>query len=339
MLVNAAQVQDGHNDVIKGLLDSQRIAALRACDFSAVTYDPYRFFSPVFFLQGRNQILILPALATVMIWATAWAVLLPNAPRLQKHVGVLEVVSRALLPPLSFLLVFRIGRAAARFWDARKALGQVILQCRIACSTSAVAFASCPDLLDDFLRWLAVFPVAVKNFLRPRQKSNRLQELVPLLKERDAVTLLEVQFGPLLILDHLRKLAFVASSQAETESAVRSQCYRAVNTAIDDLTAAWGTMERIQNTPLPFVYVAHLRTILLLYLYVSSLTAVALFGHAALPGVLVTCWALLGVEAAAVECSHPFQRRPNHLQLGRASIVIAQCMAQTIRTRQANSSL
>ena len=35
---------------------------------------------------------------------------------------------------------------------------------------------------------------------------------------------------------------------------------------VDDLTGAWGAMERIGNTPLPFAYVAHLRTTLVLYL-------------------------------------------------------------------------
>lgn len=40
--------------------------------------------------------------------------------------------------------------------------------------------------------------------------------------------------------------------------------------------------------------------------------------------------ALLGIEAAAVECERPFSYRPNHLTLGRACALIAENVAQTL---------
>jgi len=89
-------------------------------------------------------------------------------------------------------------------------------------------------------------------------------------------------------------------------------------------------MERIGNTPLPFAYVAHLRTTLVLYLGLWYVSMLSRFGPVVLPGLLLTSWALLGIEAAAVECSSPFQRKPNHLRLGRACSEVAQCVAQTL---------
>ena len=41
------------------------------------------------------------------------------------------------------------------------------------------------------------------------------------------------------------------------------------------LTGAWGAMERVNATPLPFAYVAHLRTFLLLYLHLWAVEALA----------------------------------------------------------------
>jgi len=237
-------------------------------------------------------------------------------------------------------LVFRLGRAAARFWDARTALSDVIHYCRTACSTSAAAYAHLPAARDDFCRWLAVFPIVLKNCLRsqdrhamdPGCKPRRLAQLRPLLTEREALRLLErPSFGPITVLDRLRAVALAASSDtAAAESAVRSNSHRNLNDAINGLTGAWGTMERINITPLPYVYVAHLRTILLLYLFMWSITSIAQLGWIVLPGLLASSWALLGIEAAAVECSTPFRRQPNHLLLGQAGITIAEGIAHTL---------
>lgn len=41
-------------------------------------------------------------------------------------------------------------------------------------------------------------------------------------------------------------------------------------------------------------------------------------------------WALLGIEAAAVECERPFQWHSNHLALGRMCIVVTDNVAQTL---------
>ena len=89
-------------------------------------------------------------------------------------------------------------------------------------------------------------------------------------------------------------------------------------------------MERINGTPLPFVYVAHLRSVLVLYLFIAPLPAVAKGGWTVVPLLIAISWALLGIEAAALECERPFRRRPNHLPLGRFCLVTAENVAQTL---------
>mmetsp|Transcript_9754 Transcript_9754/g.25949 ORF Transcript_9754/g.25949 Transcript_9754/m.25949 type:complete len:103 (+) Transcript_9754:149-457(+) len=90
-------------------------------------------------------------------------------------------------------------------------------------------------------------------------------------------------------------------------------------------------MERINATPLPFVYVVHLRTFLTLYLLLWHLQAIAKHGWVALPALFVASWALLGIEAAAVECERPFRWQANHLPLGRMCVVVSGNVAQTLR--------
>ncbi|KAL7544045.1 hypothetical protein ACHAXR_013484 [Thalassiosira sp. AJA248-18] len=91
-------------------------------------------------------------------------------------------------------------------------------------------------------------------------------------------------------------------------------------------------MERIAATPLPYIYVVHLRTFLLLYLFLWNLQGIDSHGWASIPALLAASWALLGIEAAAVECEQPFQLHSNHLPLGKMCVVVAKNVAQTIKT-------
>ena len=42
-------------------------------------------------------------------------------------------------------------------------------------------------------------------------------------------------------------------------------------------------------------------------------------------------WALLGIQAASVECERPFRWDANHLALGRMGVVVSQNVGQTLR--------
>ena len=67
-----------------------------------------------------------------------------------------------------------------------------------------------------------------------------------------------------------------AAMCAQADAALRAVIFRSLNAQIDTLTGAWGAMERINATPLPFAYVVHLRTFLVLYLLAWNLEALAL---------------------------------------------------------------
>jgi len=281
---------------------------------------------------------------------------------------------------VSFLLVFRLGRAAVRYWDARAAMGRVVEGCRVLSST---AFVQCccdnnrmnhnhqdggdmrekegvvNELLaaeEDFARWICVFPVAVKNFLRPLAVVNkddesfksfrkrryhcvdgqRKAELGSLLGTDDAEDVLRVddtRYAPIFVLNRLRQFAYevsISSTKENSSSGIGGAVYRQLNDEIDALTGAWGAMERINSTPLPFAYVAHLRTFLMIYLLLWHIEAIAHNGWISLPALFVGSWGLLGVEAASVECERPFRWSSNHLPLGRMCIVVANNVAQSL---------
>lgn len=328
------------------ILDKTRIDALLASDSNVINYEPSSFFI-IFQIRGRNLPMILLPLSALLAWDIFWAIAFsgPLQGIRDKIVSQDNLIIAPLLTPVSFLLVFRLGRAAVRFWDARAAAGKVVEICRVLVSTTSVMTPSCPSALkDEFARWICVFPVAVKNFLRPDTRdgwaeaaivNKRRLEIGQLLPEKDAEAIIRPESGhfePILVLNRLRGLAYEASLKAPQTMA--TGVYRQLNEEIDTLTGAWGAMERINSTPLPFVYVVHLRTFLMLYLCLWHLDSIARNGWISVFNLMIASWALLGLEAASVECERPFRWSTNHLPLGKMCVVVARNVAQTIKNVQ-----
>jgi len=341
---------------LEAILHKPRLDALLDCDANIISYDPFSF-RMIFALKGRNFGMICAPLFCLLLWDICWALILEEDLILEEKLSGTAVFITSLngsisplLTPVSFLLVFRLGRAAVRFWDSRTAFGKLVEICRVVMSTAAV---SCKhqhrhDLCNTFARWICAFPIATKNFLRPdlpcASGQSRRQEIGPLLSDRDAKDMLTPVNGggsmefiaPIHVLDRIRELAYILSFGEIDDNTNNHQkgiaIYRQLNGQIDTLCGAWGAMERIAGTPLPFVYVVHLRTFLLLYLFLWNLQGIGSNGWRSIPALLVASWALLGIEAAAVECEKPYQLHANHLPLGKMCVVVAKNVAQTLNT-------
>jgi len=397
---------------LQAILSPSRLAALDAVDVAPIPYNSYSFFSYIMSIHGRNFPMLISPLLALFLFGLGWQILfvygLDDASDVQEFLASLDDLITPLLTPLSFLLTFRLGRAAVRFWDARRAAGKMVEICRTNIATVSVGFIS-PirlrkrhkrkqqpqshiadneqdkaqqdkrendgenedhtedlELLCEYARWLAVFPIAVKHFLRPATRKGwkmdvrykkRRYEIGPLLTEEDAqnvimeyddengkptsdcITGIRARDPPLVVLNRLHELAYdVAHFTYTNDSSLfsptpqgRAIFYQQIRDQLDILYGAYGAMERINGTPLPFVYVIHLRTFLLLYLFLWNMVSVATYGWASLPFLFLLNWALLGIEAAAVECEKPFSYKPNHLLLGKMSVVIARNIAQALK--------
>ena len=376
------------------IISQDRINSLLACDDQVLTYEP-RQWGFLVKCRGRNLRMITMPLVFLTLWEILWICLLSYvenmADNIRSNIANLSSLISPLLIPVSFLLVFRLGRAAVRFWDARAAIGKIVEICRALFSTAAVALLlnhnnnnmntttttryqddddnntpsddECDLLLDDFARWICAFPITVKNFLRPlvrsgwkedAQETKRRFEFGQLLNEEETDAVLNTDdgnFGTIYVLNRLRELAWkaaaftccssdqnVTTKNTRHQNVPREMLYKQLNEQIDTLTGAWGACERINGTPLPLVYVIHLRTFLILYLMIWEMEAAASHGWVALPIVFAASWGLLGIEAAAVECERPFQWHSNHLALGKMCVVTSNNVAQTFRNIHGTSN-
>ena len=341
-------IVDDKSPVIESILSQDRLSSLLACDITVLAYNPHEW-GIVLKLRGRNIKMIAVPLLLLTVWGIFWIILLSydRFSHVRDTIGELEGLIGPLLVPVSFLLVFRLGRAAVRFWDARKAVGKIVEMCRVFMSTVSVACVDKEDgsSLDDIARWTCVFPIAVKNFLQPSSRKGwdsdalikkRRFEIGSLLSSNEADAVLNTSdnnLGPILVLNMLRKLVWKLTMQRSEKSELtgpRDMLYQQLNVHLDNLTGAWGACERINGTPLPLVYVVHLRTFLLLYLILWQMEAAANHGWVALPTVFAASWGLLGIEAAAVECERPFRWHGNHLPLGKMCVVSNLNVAQIL---------
>ena len=428
---------------LDAILSEPRLAALGAVDVAPCSYNTYSFFSSIWSIRGRNFNMLIAPLIILLVWGVGWQLLFvyifdEEESGVQEFLASMSDLVTPILLPLSFLLTFRLSRAAVRcefilignyihvvvmsktnppsssstvirFWDARQACGKMVEVCRTNIATVCVGTVSPirllkkrhtirhtipsrtdndraqvesgngenPDddeyaleLLCEYSRWLAVFPIAVKHFLRPNKRKGWRKEdravkrrfeigtLLPDADARDVIMVYEDEKGestfdaapgtvrvrdpPLVVLNRLRELAYdIAystylyrddSTTCFAPSAQgRAILYQQISDQIDTLYGAFGAMERIKNTPLPFAYAIHLRTFLLLYSFLWNMVSVAEYGWKSLPFLFLLNWALLGVEAAAVECERPFDYNPNHLTLGKVCVLISRNIGQALR--------
>lgn len=67
-----------------------------------------------------------------------------------------------------------------------------------------------------------------------------------------------------------------------------------------------GAMERVVQTPLPFVFAVHLKQCVSLFLFVLPFTLVEQMGWRMVPLVTVVAFTLMGIEGIATEIEQPF---------------------------------
>ena len=110
-----------------------------------------------------------------------------------------------------------------------------------------------------------------------------------------------------IILDHYRRESLVLDPH---RAVLESRVYNSLINTARGLGVPLGGCERIQGTPLPFAYVAHLRTFLLLILSGIPIVYGCEWHWATIPLSMLIAFGLLGVEAASVECERPFSSTP-----------------------------
>jgi putative membrane protein len=213
---------------------------------------------------------------------------------------------------VSLLIVFRTNASNNRYWDGRAAWGGLVNGAR---NLARLGAAFTPPA-EDLAHLLAAYAVAIRLRLRGERDLAPLASLVPgriLERAKDASNAATSLAGAIgAWIDERRQHGRIDSVQAV-----------AMQNALSAMVDQQGACERIQGTPLPFVYAALIKQLLLVYLGTLPFVLVSKLGLAAPLAVAVVAFGMLGIEEAGVEIEDPFDLDPNSLPLEAICATIA----------------
>jgi len=256
-----------------------------------ITYDPKNWFrilvefprSPVF-----RTLFLDVLLAGAWAWLVTWLeldvmrVAVPLGPSFLSILGII----------LGLLLVFRTNTAYDRWWEGRRAWGQLLNVVRALSHQLDALLADGAPHRARYAEMLGAFPAALAAHLRrPRGAAG---EHVPNAIVRDLSRLVH---------------ADVRDGALPREATIALTPLLA---AFDDVT---GICERIRNTPIPFSYSSYVKQFVLLYALVLPFGLVREFRYATIVASMLVFFATMGLELLAGEIEEPFGTDRNDLPL------------------------
>lgn len=203
--------------------------------------------------------------------------------------------------PMFFLLVLRTNSSYDRWWEGRKIWGAVTNRTRDF-ARQVIAYIADEGLRERLVRHDVAFAAALKQTLR---RSTDLSELQGVLPAKDLADVAGARHMVLSVLQRMSADLREAHARGLVDS-VEKMALDLNLTAFEDYT---GMCERILKTKLPFAYVSHLRTYLLLWLALLPFALVHHNGWFSVPLCFIVAYALFGMEMIGVEVEQPFGAR------------------------------
>ncbi len=222
---------------------------------------------------------------------------------------------------MSLLIVHRTTSSNMRFWEGRTAWGAIVNASR---NIARQAGTYAPPA-DEVARLLAAFSIALRERLRDRDPTEALR---PWLSGRLLEEVVTAASPPARLARSLSQWVQARKAQGLLEPITAAEIERQIGA----LTDAQGAAERIQRTPLPFIYASLIKQLLVLYLASLPFVLVARMGYAAPLVVAVVALGMLGIEDAGVEIENPFGLATNCLPLDSICASIARDCAELARS-------
>lgn len=213
---------------------------------------------------------------------------------------------------LGLLLVFRTNNSYDRYWEGRKAWGQIIIALRNFARTIQVSIPVQNEqewqAKKRIFQLLIAFPIAVKLHLR--QDPNN-QEFTDLLAPAEQAEIDQAFNRPVYLTLWLQAYLQTQVDQQRLDS---NQAWE-LDDLINQLIQGLATCERIVHTPLPMAYVIYLKQLILVYCLALPLGLKPELGWAMVLIVGIVAFILMGVEELAREIENPFGLDVNDLPL------------------------
>jgi putative membrane protein len=212
---------------------------------------------------------------------------------------------------LGLLIVFQTNTAYNRFWEGRKLWGNLVVSIRILSREIHVGILESENSKQDKIRaikLLSAFAIAVKLLLYKKPIDSSIKVLIT---EAEAHKLEQVANPPLEITLWIGEYLHQQYRCQRIDSMYLNLLISNLNSLVEGLTGC----ERINSTPIPFVYSNYLRCLILIYCLSLPIHLVQDLGLWTAIFVGLVSFVLLGVEEIANEIEMPFGTDSNDLPL------------------------
>jgi putative membrane protein len=262
----------------------------------------------LFILDARALDLIIFPFIITLLHTCIYTVLqevVYNGDDAAKHDSWGDFFGYVMNATLAFLLVFRLNRAATRYWIGREFWGRVVARVRTVAGEVLTYGGHDRYNREEALRWLAALPLTIMFHIRSERTSDSPSCYKGVLSE-EGLQRIDLNENKMLFVGeevrhYLNKIFQVDAHTPVPLALTRSQHLHRLSLMLDDLLDAGGGMERIRGTPLPMVYVSHLRTFLLLQLNLFPYVWGPSWGWATIVIVALAAFAFLGIEASGTK--------------------------------------
>ena len=237
---------------------------------------------------------------------------------INKQAGLVEPAGYAVVGSLlGFLIVFRMNSSANRYWEGRSHWGMLINSTRSLARCGAVYAPPAQDLA----LLIGGYVLSLKQALRDSRDFEELQSYLP-----------GELYSKVLRFGNPPSAIAAALSQWVAERHKSGQIDSIQVRHMEDLIArmvdSQGGCEKIKKTPLPFVYAAMIKQLILVYLITLPVVLCGRTGWWTPLMVAIVSFGFFGIEEAGVEIEDPFGLDDNCLPLEAICVGIIRDTAQ-----------
>lgn len=268
----------------------------------------------------RSTLLVSAATAVACVICLEWLDL--------EKFGVDITIFSLLGVVLSILLSFRTSTAYDRWWEGRKAWGELVNNSRNLAIYIHSAFPVADLQSRHYLaNRIANFGIALKEHLRSGPKYEELINVTPQELEQYKSKGHLPNYIAYEIVQRIQDVYAAGNLRVEDHLNIKVHSQELMNVC--------GVCERIRKTPIPFSYNVYLKLFITLYAITLPFALMPVFGYWTILMVAFVFFAFIGLELMAEEIEDPFGLDCNDLPTGDIAHTIKKNVFEILESRQA----
>jgi len=208
---------------------------------------------------------------------------------------------------MSLILIFRTNSAYDRWWEGRKAWGNVVNSSRNLAIKLSAFLVRDNEKKENFFLLIGYFVESLKVHLRDKEQVDNIKSFI-------GATFPDISHIKHLP-NHIAARLMMDMNNLYKENIISGEQLMLLEKDISAYMDALGACERIKNTPIPYSYSIFMKKFIFLYVMTLPFGFIPTFGYWTIPIVMFVFYVLVSIELLAEEIENPFGMDVNDLPL------------------------